>query len=116
MTGPVDYGSPSRRDDVTEKPTRVRATSAPAEPGVSYRYTLQTHCGVDWNVDFDGSFWHAIAEKRAIESGDYRTLGNPSDNGEMTLTSPQRTLYKSNKGPEIVFARDGKIGRIDPCF
>jgi hypothetical protein len=94
----------------------VHASSKDAQLGVAVRFRLHTHCGVDWSVDFDGSFWDAIGEGRAIRRGAYRSLGNPSDWGTMTLVSGGPALYESNSGVMIAFLRAGESRRISPCF
>jgi hypothetical protein len=94
----------------------LHAKSKPADVGVAYPYRLQTHCGVDWYVDFDGSFWNAVGESRAIKNGDYRNLGNPSDRGTMTLESQESLLYESNRGIRISYRRAGESRRIPDCY
>ncbi len=93
-----------------------RASSQNAVIGVATRFRLYTHCGVDWMVDFVGSFWDAIGEARAIDNGDYRKMGNPSDRGTMTLVAPDAARYVSDSGVTIDFARAAETRRISPCY
>src|SRR5262245_5887471 len=42
---------------VSPTPTWLEATSPRVAPGRAYPLQLYTHCGLDWWVDFDGSWW-----------------------------------------------------------
>ncbi len=77
--------------------------------GVSYRFQLYTHCGLDYPlaVDFDGSYWDPIGPGPASDgSGNPPAgYGNPFDQGTMTLISPTLTQYKSSGGKVMQFSR-----------
>jgi hypothetical protein len=77
--------------DVPPAATRAAVlipTSPRAEPGIAYPFELMVHCGVDYSVDFDGSFWDLAARE------DVPTLGGiPSYEGRMTLVTRNRARF-----------------------
>jgi hypothetical protein len=73
--------------------------SAHVERGKAYPFVLSTHCGVDYYVDFDGSFWDLLEKNYAPAS-----LGNPAQRGTMTLTGDDHALFEFDNG-SIIFAR-----------
>jgi hypothetical protein len=69
--------------------TRVLLPESPrAEPGVAYEFELMVHCGADYSVDFDGSFWDLSAQEEVPANG-----GIPSYRGRMTLVSPDQARF-----------------------
>jgi hypothetical protein len=80
---------------------RVWPHSAPAERSRVYAFTLSTHCGLDFLVDFDGSFWDL---DRMLAEGNER-LGNPEDDGRMTLVKEGEAVYESWGGTKLTFRR-----------
>jgi len=69
--------------------TRVLLPESPrAEPGVAYEFELMVHCGADYSVDFDGSFWDLSAQEGVTAHG-----GIPSYRGRMTLVSPDQARF-----------------------
>jgi hypothetical protein len=88
---------------------RFFPNSSPVTPGAHYRFSLYTHCGLDWPaaVDFDGSFWDPV-EPAAVSGGSGNPpagFANPIDRGIMTLTSPTRARYQSSEGIVVQFGR-----------
>jgi hypothetical protein len=81
--------------------------------GVPYRFTLYTHCGLDWPgaVDFDGSLWYPIGPGPASDGNTNPPpgYGNPFDRGVMTLVSPTIAQYRSSAGAVMRFSRH--VGR-----
>ena len=73
-------------------------TSKPAEIGVTYEFALYTHCGTDHLTDFDGSFWRVTTVEQP-------TLGDPMDEGTMTLLTADTAEYESNGGGVLRFER-----------
>ncbi len=67
-------------------------SSARVVPGVVYRYTLFTHCGVTpTGFDFDGSYWDPVAEVTP-------KLADPEDAGTIQLVSPDEAVYTTAGG------------------
>ena len=84
----------------------MRPISAPIEPGVVYRFGVQ-HCGLDWIVDFDGSFWEPV-----YEHGRKPFYSINEDRGTMTLIGPDHARYVASDRSEVVLVRvDGPIVR-----
>ena len=61
---------------------------------------LYTHCGIDFRVDFDGSFW------QSYDDGKPPTVGDPFQIGTMTLLS----------GGVAVFRFESQGGQKSVCF
>jgi hypothetical protein len=79
--------------------------SAHVERGKAYPFVLSTHCGVDYYVDFDGSFWDLLEKNYApVPLGTPGSLGNPAQRGTMTLTEDDHALFEFDGG-SILFTR-----------
>jgi hypothetical protein len=79
--------------------------SAPVEEGVTYRYDTG-HCGLDFMIDFDGSFWHAVNPN----SGEEPILFYDQDVGTIERIDDDRARYRSSSGREVRLERiDGPI-------
>ena len=91
----------------------VELTGEP-EIGVAYRVSVFTHCGLR-HVDFDGSEW-AISGPPSDGSGNPpRGFGNPTDEGTITLTSPDTATYRSQHGTERQLTRGGGLPYLEGC-
>ena len=100
-------GHPESTSIPIETPTYPidTADSKSAKVGKPYRWVLSTHCGIDFAIDFDGSFWQAVVEdRRAFRRGNLKDLREP-DRGTMTLVSENLATYASNNGPELHYER-----------
>lgn len=90
-----------------ERGYRFWPRSAPAEFGVVYRFEVP-HCGLDWLVDFDGSFWepvYAIPDRKP-------DLAINSDIGTITLVEPDEARYVSSTDEQVsLFRVDGPVVR-----
>lgn len=82
-----------------ERGYRVWPTSGRVEPGVAYRFGVP-HCGFDWLVDFDGSFW-----KPTYPVGDKPDYSVNSDIGTMTLVGPDEARYVASDGSQVSLLR-----------
>ena len=89
--------------------TGEQSKSPRAELGKSYPLHLYTHCGVDYQTDFDGSFWDA--EDASYLPG---TLGDPSQRGTMTLLGDNRARFDF-EGGSILFVRHVGPKVINGC-
>ena len=93
-----------------ERGYRFWPRSAPAEAGVVYRFEVP-HCGLDWLVDFDGSFWEPVY---AMPDSKPDSAIN-SDIGTITLIGPDEARYMSSTDEQIsLFRVDGPVVR-QPC-
>ena len=94
--------------------------SASIRQGIPYRFTLYTHCGLEWPLaaDFDGSYWDLNnPDATPSESGSPPPgFGNPVDHGVMTLTSASLAEYHSQGGKTIQFRRHPGARVASPCF
>lgn len=58
------------------------------------------HCGLTWQVDFDGSFWLPIGQV----DGDASPIIN-SDSGQMRLLAPNLAEYRNSNGFAVQLVR-----------
>ncbi len=84
----------------------IDPVSGHAVPGKKYNMVLSTHCGVDWRVDFDGSFWKAADKRwaRAGKGASYPLPINPEQKGAMELVSADSARFDWPAG-HIFFKR-----------
>jgi hypothetical protein len=100
---PRPLPSPStdrRSQDLGEGRARFWPNSVRVEEGVAYQITVYTHCGLDFLLDFDGSFWKLSADPPQTPA-----WGNPEDSGVITLTGDDTALYRSSQGVEVDVTR-----------
>jgi hypothetical protein len=82
---------------------RDHATSSDVAVGQERPFELYTHCGIDFRVDFDGSFWQSYVV------GNTPTVGNPFEKGTMTLLSAEVAVFRfESQGDEasVYFIRN----------
>lgn len=92
------------------------ASSKPVQQGKAYRFVVSTHCGIDWAIDFDGTFWKPTPnDARAYRQGNL-DLREPSDRGAMTLISHDEAVYRSKSGSVIHYLRDEVTRPDTPCL
>jgi hypothetical protein len=100
VTGTVGVASPTpgtrvpgatRLPGATPTPIVVQAKSARATMGKAYTFQLSTRCGIDYSVDFDGSFWDASGTRPA-------GIGNPIQKGTITLIDTRHARFSYDKG------------------
>ena len=84
-----------------DEQVRFWPASARVEQGVPYRMTTYTHCGLDYLLDFDGSFWEVASGPE--DTGD--ALGDPEDEGVITLVSADTAVYESGREAEFHLRR-----------
>lgn len=87
-----------RWEDLDDDRVRTWPRSARIEPGVDYRFTAYTHCGLDHAFDLDGSFWVLISEH---DGPRHEVLDDPDDTGVATLLGDDTAVYRSSKGEEF---------------
>ena len=94
----------------TEQSFEVREPLSPqADLGKAYPFQLYTHCGADYAVDFDGSFWQLSNPSEVPMS-----LGNPYQEGEMTLINPEYARF-DYAGSSLLFIRHKGPKYAPPC-
>ena len=72
------------------------------------------HCGIDWMIDFDGSFWDPVKPEDYGNGERYPFFIN-ADEGVITFTHDDRAVYQASNGTEIQLRRlKGPID-IHPC-
>ncbi|MEA2634147.1 MAG: hypothetical protein QOH92_914 [Chloroflexota bacterium] len=98
---------------------RFFARSGRVSVGVTYRFRLYTHCGLDWPLamDFDGSFWSPVGPGPASDgSGNLPAgYGNPYDEGTITLISPTLAQYRTRTGTVSQWSRHAGPQISSPC-
>ena len=77
---------------------------APKERGMQvgkkYRFTLYTHCGIEF-ARFDGRWWHTAP---LIDRGNPpRGWGNPSQRGKLMLLDEDRAEFRGDNGKKLTF-------------
>lgn len=83
--------------------------SLQAELGKAYPFQLYTHCGADYAVDFDGSFWQ-LSDLSEIPAA----LGDPAQDGTMTLINPDYARFDF-AGGSLLFIRHQGPKYLPPC-
>ncbi len=90
---------------------RMWPRSARVEEGVAYRMATYTHCGLDYALDFDGSFWEVVSGPT-----DRRTsLDDPEDEGTITLVETDRAVYESSTGAQFELRRTDGPREVHVC-
>ncbi len=72
--------------------------SPPAQVGRSYAFDLLTHCGVNYHVDFDRSFWEATIPVWDGSGNPPPNLRNPFQDGTMTLLDTDHARFDYSGG------------------
>jgi hypothetical protein len=97
-----------------ERGNRFWPRSGQVQEGVVYRFEVP-HCGLDWLVDFDGSFWDG---RLIVDAGPGWVPPDEipdGDVGTMELVGPGLVLYESSAGGWTLLSRvDGPVVR-QPC-
>lgn len=74
----------------------LQAHSSRVVPRRAYSFRLYTHCGVNFSVDFDHSFWDLTDPKwsdRPDGTGPHKGLGDPFQPGMMTLVDAAHARF-----------------------
>jgi hypothetical protein len=95
----------------TQTPIVIQAESPRVEPGRAYDFNLYTHCGVNFDVDFDGSLWTWLGSGRPD-----RSVGDPSQRGTMTLTGPDEARFDYPGGSLRFKRHQGPLTIPGPCL
>jgi hypothetical protein len=114
-TGPRGLPEPLREDFRSEfvsdeEGYRFWPRSAPVVQGVTYRYDTG-HCGLDFMLDFDGTFWDPVNPNVGEEPFSFYE----QDVGTIELVAAEEARFTSSSGREIRLVRiDGPIV-THPC-
>lgn len=89
----------------------------PSSPDVAIGRTrpfrLYTHCGIDFRVDFDGSFW------QSYNAAKIELPGNEFPKGSMTLLTEEVAVFRTTRGDgevSIYFVRNDSPKPEVVCF
>ena len=105
---PIATWTPVPPAEGEQNPEILEPLSLKADFGQAYPFRLFTHCGADYRVDFDGSFWQLSNPSEVPTS-----LGDPEQEGTMTLINPEYArfdfaggtlLFIRHKGPKYLLA------------
>jgi hypothetical protein len=77
----------------TSTPIILQPQSTPVSLGKPYPFRLYTHCGIDFNTDFDGSFWDA-----SDKPYNPRSLDSSIQTGAMTLIDTNHARFDWDGG------------------
>jgi hypothetical protein len=92
---------------------RVWPISGGADPGVAYRFEVP-HCGLDWMVDFDGSFWRPFDPSLPEPKWAWEFLIN-ADRGTIELVATNMAEYVSSTRRHVMLVRLGGPVVTEPC-
>jgi hypothetical protein len=90
-----------RSEPIDEGRVRIWPASGSVQQGVPYQMTVDTHCGLDHALDFDGSLWQIETEPE----DPWAVLDNLEDQGIITLESPDIAVYESSGGGQFRLRR-----------
>ena len=93
-------------EPLSNERSRIWPRSARVEQGVEYHYE-SGHCGLTYDLDFDGSFWRAVNPNGDKEPPSYFIN---HDKGYITLVSDDEARYEASTGEVAELHRiDGPI-------
>jgi streptogramin lyase len=116
LTGAKPQPTPTgdRRSEETEgERVRVWPVTEDVENEGKYLFTAP-HCGIDWMIDFDASFWNAVKPDDYGNGDNYPFFYN-SDEGAITFTGADTAVYQASTGEKIQLNRLSGPITIDPC-
>ncbi len=97
---PEDVSAPRSRPLADDR-VRVWPSSAQVEEGVEYVYETG-HCGLTYELDFDGSFWEPAVEPGNEEPPSFFIN---QDEGTITLVSENEARYEGSTGETVELRR-----------
>jgi hypothetical protein len=103
--------APPRTEQLDDSTWREWSTSAPVEEGVEYRMNVYTHCGLDYLLDFDRSFW----DVEAAPHDPFEHLDDPFDEGLIRRVGRDTAVFVSSAGAEFRLARADRRRDVGPC-
>jgi hypothetical protein len=94
---------------------RVVVLEGEPQIGVAYRVSVYTHCGLR-QVEFDGSEWGFSGPLSDGSGNPPPGFGNPSDEGSITLTSPDTAIYRTQFGERRELRRGTGLPYLEGCI
>jgi hypothetical protein len=110
---PSSTGEP-RSEQLKGGKLRTWPASEDVDNEGTYFFTVP-HCGLDWMVDFDTSFWKAI-EPDDFGNGDKYPFFYNSDEGTISFKGADSAVYTASTGDEIRLKRLPGPITIHPCM
>jgi len=112
MAGCASFLGPDDEDDFRVpficSPEAKRLPCTSAEPGVSYRFNLQTHCGIEWAY-LDGHYW--VPRPRVDPPPHWAGI----EAGTMVLESEHVAVFEADEGGGASFAPAPAGFRPETC-
>ena len=103
-----------RSEKVGDDRYRVWPRSEDVPNDGTYRFTTP-HCGLDWMIDFDASFWQIVDRPGYGKDIPYFFIG--TDRGTMTFGgNGNDVIYESSKGVKVPLVRLPGGIVIDLCM
>lgn len=102
-----------RFEDAPGNKVRVWPVTEDVPNEGKYLFTAP-HCGLDWMLDFDGSFWDAL-EPDDYGNGENYSFFYNSDEGAITFAGDDVATYQASTGERIRLVRLKGPIEIDPC-
>lgn len=116
LSGAMPQPTPTaeqRFEDAPGHKVRVWPVTEDVPNEGKYLFTAP-HCGLDWMLDFDGSFWDAL-EPDDYGNGENYSFFYNSDEGAITFSGDDTASYQASTGEWIRLVRlEGPI-EVDPC-
>ncbi len=111
----LPFGQPDDEDDfrvpfVCLPEHKEIPCTAGVEEGVSYSFTLQTHCGVEWAY-FDGHFWIPGSKVATREPSFQRNFTS----GRMVIVRSGVALFEADDGGSVRFVPARRSYRPPRC-
>ena len=98
----------------------VEATSAPAQLGVPYGFSLWTHCGLEEApIDFDRSMWTIIDPPAVEVIGEDQVrlpFDDPAAAGTITLVGANEATFRATEGVVVHLVRHGPSKELVTCY
>lgn len=116
LTGAKPQPSPTgkqRSEQTGDGRVRVWPVTEDVEDEGTYLFTAP-HCGLDWMIDFDASFWKAV-KPADYGNGDHYPFFYNSDEGTITFIESESAIYQASTGEKIRLERLPGPIVIDPC-
>lgn len=102
-----------RFEDAPGNKVRVWPVTEDVPNEGKYLFTAP-HCGLDWMLDFDGSFWDAL-EPDDYGNGENYSFFYNSDEGAITFAGDDVATYQASTGERIRLVRLKGPIEIEPC-
>jgi streptogramin lyase len=115
LSGAKPQPTPTAKQRFEQVGDRVKVWPVTEDVANEGKYLFTApHCGLDWMLDFDGTFWDAIEPDDYGDGENYSFFYN-SDEGAITFTGDDTATYQASTGEKVDLVRlDGPIV-VHPC-